>query len=178
MSARLLMKPLHGGAFGDGKYALATLPHIDNGLHCVKYMVVEPISGAVLASEASKLGALAAARTVLHATTDAANDPQWEQATLWAPSETPPSVTVAPKRISQRRRSVFAKSQGRCHYCCKPLMLNGLWHVEHLVPKALDGTEDPLNLVASCPTCNLRKRDKTALEFIGRSIDAPPPQGA
>jgi hypothetical protein len=71
-----------------------------------------------------------------------------------------------PKKIGKRRRAIFEESGGKCHYCQTEITLEGNWHVEHKMPKALGGTDEPINLVASCAPCNFAKRDKTDLEFI------------
>lgn len=40
------------------------------------------------------------------------------------------------------------------------------------MPRALMGTNDPSNLVASCAPCNHKKRDKTDQEFIAQRATA------
>lgn len=166
----LRQRPIYGGVFGTGKYALATTPAIANGLHAVKFMVIEPRSGSVLSVAENKLEALASARRVLRVANslydEAANDPRWEQATLWPAESTPPSAGAPLRRVSTRRRAIFDKSMGRCHYCSTPLTLDGKWHVEHMVPRALDGGDQLMNLVASCVRCNLSKGTQTALQFL------------
>jgi 5-methylcytosine-specific restriction endonuclease McrA len=72
------------------------------------------------------------------------------------------------------RREVFERSRGCCHYCRTPLTLDGQWHVEHMLPRALGGTDDELNLVAACAPCNLAKRDRTALEFVAEQAASEP----
>lgn len=171
MSASAIrQRPIFGGVFGTGKYALATTPAVSNGLHSVRFMVIEPRSGSVLSVAESKLDALTAARRVLRAANslsdEAANDPQWEQVALWPAESMPPSAGAPPKRVSARRRAIFEASDGKCRYCGTPLALDGRWHVEHQLPKALGGLDHPLNLVASCVRCNLAKSDRTALEFV------------
>ncbi|HEX7637946.1 MAG TPA: HNH endonuclease [Burkholderiaceae bacterium] len=165
-AARMLSRPIFGGPFGHGVYALATLPTISNGLHAVRWLVVEPRRGNVLAVADEKREALATARRLLLAlpTPVSANDATWQQASLWPelPLARPPKV----RSISRRRREVFERSQGRCAYCRAELAIHGPWHVEHQVPRALDGTEEPGNLVAACAPCNLAKSDRTALEFV------------
>jgi hypothetical protein len=172
MTARaMLQRPIFGGVFGKGRFALATLPCVSNGLHAVRFMVVDPRAGSVLSVSEDKGQALAAARRMLRGeqvpAREAANDPQWEQRELWASKELPPVLARAVK-VSRRRRQIFERSDGRCHYCRKPLTLDGKWHVEHMIPRALGGTDDTLNMVAACPECNLRKSDSTALEFVVR----------
>jgi hypothetical protein len=161
-------RPIYGGVFGDGRYSLATMPFVSRGLHAVRFMVIEPRAGSVLSIAEDKQEALASARRLLlvgeQFTEPAANDDQWEQARLW--SDEPPVVEPECKPVSRRRRDIFEKSEGRCHYCGTTLSLDGRWHIEHMVPKALDGTDAFSNLVAACVPCNLSKRDRTALEFI------------
>ena len=165
-SPSILSRPIFGGPFGSGRYSLATLPCIARGLHAVRYMVVDD-AGAVLSIAEDKREALAGARRLLR---DAVQDsePVWQQSGLWDASElVPVDAAGTPLRsVSRRRRTIFDRSGGRCHYCREPLDLSGKWHVEHMVPKALDGTDQPLNLVAACVACNLAKRDRTAVEFL------------
>jgi hypothetical protein len=131
--------------------------------------VIEPRRGTVLSVADDKLQALAQARRLLVAIppASAANDAAWEQPSLWPelPIDRPPAV----RQVSRRRREVFARSEGRCHYCRAVLTLEGRWHVEHMVPRALGGDEAAGNLVAACVPCNLAKRDRTALEFVAGS---------
>jgi 5-methylcytosine-specific restriction endonuclease McrA len=42
------------------------------------------------------------------------------------------------------------------------------YHVDHLIPLAKGGHNDPSNIVISCPHCNLSKHDKLPSEWIGR----------
>lgn len=167
-------RPIFGGVFGLGRYSLATIPCMSHGLHAVRYMVIEPQAGAVLSVADDKRDALAAARKLLRAAGSLAqrmSEPECgKQAALWPDDAMPPlELAGAPtKPISRRRREVFERSQGRCHYCDKPLTLDGKWHIEHMRPKALDGDDDPVNLVVACVGCNLAKADTTALEFIAR----------
>lgn len=165
-TARMLQRPIYGGAFGYGLYALATLPRVSNGLHAVRFMVIEPRRGAVLSVADDKLQALASARRLLIGlpAARAANDATWEQSTLWP--ELPVDRAPKVRKISRRRREVFQRSDGRCHYCNACLTFDGLWHVEHQVPRALGGDSDARNLVAACAPCNLAKSDRTALEFV------------
>ncbi len=172
VSASIKHRPIYGGVFGKGRYSLASMPCISNGLHAVRYMVIEPRAGSVLAQADDKLGALESARRLLRATSALAQrlTPAMEgsQGSLW-PAEALPAPANAGAGIKQapkRRREVFERCGGRCHYCSTPLTLDGKWHIEHMVPKALDGDDQPLNLVASCVPCNLQKSDRTALEFV------------
>lgn len=167
---RLLQKPINGGLFGQGRYTLASMPCVARGLHSIRYMVVEPQAGAVLSVAEDKVGALAGARRLLAATCGTEANPEQLELGLVAPPQPeptscPPTIT----RASRRRREIFERCQGQCHYCCTSLTLDGRWHVEHMQPRALGGDDNPLNLVAACVRCNLAKSDRTALEFVVQS---------
>ncbi len=165
-------RPIFGGVFGRGRYVLATMPTVSRGLHAVRFMVIEPRGGAVLSVAEDKREAIASARRLLRtgdaAGPDAANDPRWSQAALW-PELIMAEGAAEPPKVSRRRRAIFTKCEGRCHYCRVELSLHGQWHVEHMQPRALGGTNDPQNLVAACVPCNSAKSDRTALEFVAAS---------
>lgn len=163
---RMLQRPIYGGVFGEGLYALATLPTIANGLHAVRFMVVDQRGGAVLSVADDKREAMASARRFLCETLpeSAANDALWQQDALWP--DLPLDHIGKVKPISRRRREIFERSEARCHYCRTFLKLDGKWHIEHMVPRALGGADGAGNLVAACAPCNLAKRDRTALEFL------------
>jgi hypothetical protein len=135
-------------------------------------MVVEPAAGAVLAVAAEKVKAIASAREVLRAAEMLEQQRAYEAGQLGSQGEMfpidPPAEAVAPepRHIPKRRREVFTKSAGRCHYCSTALQLGGVWHVEHMLPRALGGDDAAGNLVAACAPCNLAKRDRTAIEFF------------
>lgn len=167
MSAnRLLHRPIFGGVFGDeGRFALASVPLVTRGLHSVRFMVVQPEAGTVLSISEDKVEALSLARRRLTAANDEPIDgrPVQIQCELWP-------IEYGPERkqeryVSRRRRDIFERSEGRCFYCGVGLELDGQWHVEHQLPRALGGGEDGLNLVAACAACNLSKSDRTAIEF-------------
>ena len=167
MSAPMLRRPIMGGLFGNGEFELCTQVTTVSGLHSLRVLVVQPRAGRVLAIAESKTEALAGARRVLRAT-GAANDDelQWRQGRLWSDAEL--SVVPAPpsRPVSRRRREIFDRSEGCCHYCKSPLMLDGKWHVEHMLPRALGGDDAAVNLVAACTACNLAKADRSALEWV------------
>lgn len=170
--ALLRHRPIFGGVFGTGRYALASIPCVMNGLHAVRFMVIDPTSGAVISLADGKTEALDAARNALQADQVETSDEQMCQAELWPDCElaVPRPLLVRAKPISKRRRDIFAKSNGRCHYCAAPLLLDGVWHIEHMLPRAIGGRDEICNLVAACRKCNLAKSDRTALEFIASSI--------
>lgn len=167
-------RPIYGGVFGRGRYALATLPTVDRGLHALQFMVIEPGPGVVLSVADDKVVALSAARRLLEATALLSKAEEHAKATgctqqdLWPPEafEQPPVHERPARHVSRRRMDVFNRCSGRCHYCSAPLTLDGSWHVEHALPRALGGLDEISNLFASCPSCNLAKSDRTALEYV------------
>lgn len=170
-------RPIFGGLFGrEGRYVMATMPCIERGLHAVRHMVLEPRTGGVLSVSTNKNQALSDARRLLRTATalaasQAANAPSMEQAGLWAEQDLPPvrEAGAQPKQVPRRRREVFEKSGGRCFYCGAVLMLDGKWHIEHQMPRALMGRDELVNLVAACVPCNLAKGDRTAIEFLSKA---------
>ncbi|WP_168562383.1 HNH endonuclease [Rhizobacter sp. SG703] len=153
------------------------MPTVTRGLHAVRHLVIEPTTGTVIGAGDDKLQALAAARKVLRATealarVEAQARVQLEgQGLLFHPDElAQPPVRERARPVSKRRRDVHAKCDGRCHYCGKVLALDGSWHVEHALPRALGGLDEISNLFAACAPCNLAKRDRTALEFVAAEL--------
>lgn len=57
-----------------------------------------------------------------------------------------------------------ARQKDRCYYCHRKLTD---YHVDHVVPLALGGSNGPENIVVSCPTCNLSKGAKHPADFAG-----------
>lgn len=58
----------------------------------------------------------------------------------------------------------YARQKGRCYWCKDKL---GRYHVDHVVPLCLGGSNGPENLVIACPTCNCKKHTKHPMEFAG-----------
>ncbi len=69
------------------------------------------------------------------------------------------------------RSAVMAKTGGVCVYCGVRLATKkgqpNSYHADHVLPVAKGGSDDVGNLVPSCRSCNLKKKDGTALQFIG-----------
>lgn len=139
--------------------------------------------GVVLSYKPTKAQAIAAARHTLNRLTDdevrrAIKDGQAlrEQEHLeqcrkrdekWAAERAAREASRDPAdSIPKRRKRIFEKSSGKCHYCGCALDLTGRWHIEHKMPRALLGGSEEANLVASCVSCNMKKKDKTDLEFM------------
>ncbi|MEZ4737477.1 MAG: HNH endonuclease signature motif containing protein [Caldilineaceae bacterium] len=60
------------------------------------------------------------------------------------------------------RQAVFERSAYRCEYCQTARRLIGMpLVVDHVIPRARDGGDDPTNLCASCYRCNEFKGART-----------------
>jgi len=63
------------------------------------------------------------------------------------------------------RAKVFAKTDGHCAYCGKPLDPFVGWAIDHAVPRSQDGPDSLWNLFPACRRCNSRKRDRRVEEY-------------
>ena len=63
-------------------------------------------------------------------------------------------------------RNVMAEQGHRCAYCMQPLRPD--FEVDHMTPLSRGGSNGPENIAAACISCNARKRDMTAEEFLVR----------
>lgn len=60
-------------------------------------------------------------------------------------------------------RRAAARASGRCEYCRMHQALQGAtFHVEHATPTSAGGADALDNLALACPSCNLKKADRTA----------------
>lgn len=64
------------------------------------------------------------------------------------------------KRAKLNKRSVLARDGGKCGYCLKKAE-----SIDHIVPRALGGTHEWLNVIASCLKCNNKKGHKLFSEL-------------
>lgn len=61
--------------------------------------------------------------------------------------------------------ALMKTQRSRCaHPWCKR-SLKAAYHIDHVMPIALGGSNDRFNLQLLCPTCNLRKRAKHPIDF-------------
>lgn len=59
---------------------------------------------------------------------------------------------------------LFQSQSGKCAACNKSLKLG--YHVDHIMPLALGGGHEKLNLQLLCPPCNLKKSSKHPIDFM------------
>lgn len=170
-----------GPAFAGGDFYLAArrehLLRKQWGPPKPLFWVYEKPSGLILGWESpTKGGTLAKARELLSAIPpDLLHDLMSKHREAVAAKEAREAIAqaqyrkqrkpAAAKPIGRRRKAIFEAAGGKCHYCGTALLLVGNWHVDHKMPKALGGSNDPVNLVAACARCNRAKKDKTDVEF-------------
>ena len=65
----------------------------------------------------------------------------------------------------QTRLLVRAEYGGRCAYCGKKLT-DETFHVDHILPRCLGGSDAFGNLIASCSDCNYAKRGMHPHEWV------------
>lgn len=63
-------------------------------------------------------------------------------------------------------RAQHKRQRGRCYYCGEEV--GSAYHIDHVIPLALGGTNDPGNIVIACPRCNLQKSSHHPMDFAGR----------
>lgn len=173
-------RPIIGGVFGRGRFEMRSTVNVVNGLDAICYTVTDAESGFVICNAYSQSAALDLARRVIavigQMPMQAAisrriaglkviemDRMRLEQEERDIAKRARPSARI--RSIPRRRKQIFEASDGRCHYCSTLLSLDGKWHIEHKMPKALGGDNAPGNLVASCAPCNHEKRDTTEQEF-------------
>lgn len=65
---------------------------------------------------------------------------------------------VGGKHTAADIKRLFRLQRGKCA-CCRVSIADG-YHVDHIQPLVLGGSNDKANLQLLCPTCNLRKGAK------------------
>lgn len=168
------LKSIHGGAFDLARFCTGKVifyGRIDfhviessAGLifghaHETKGEAIAQARGLILTIGADLLGELLADRRASFA------DKQAQCAIDQAMAASKIEQQTKPRKVGKRARAVFYGSEGKCHYCGVALTLDGRWHIEHKMPRALFGGSEQDNLAAACAPCNHAKRDKTDLEF-------------
>jgi len=67
------------------------------------------------------------------------------------------------------RLAVYLRDSFRCVYCCRDL--HGAHPtditLDHVIPAADGGSNDPSNMVMACRSCNCSRQDKPLAKFAG-----------
>ena len=59
----------------------------------------------------------------------------------------------------------YEQQNGLCHWCKTPL--DGVFHVDHIIPFAKGGSNETDNICCACPNCNYHKHVLMPAEFLG-----------
>lgn len=96
-----------------------------------------------------------------------ANDPTFREKTKQLTKATRHKRRSAEGTYTTTDEHIQYRSQrGKCWHCGKEL--NGVYHIDHLIPLDKGGTNWPNNIVCSCKHCNLSKGAKYTYEWNGR----------
>ncbi len=76
----------------------------------------------------------------------------------WNPKRSPVPLEIRPK--------ILARTKGHCYYCDKNLSEILEWQVDHMWPYRFGGSEDLVNLVPSCKSCNEEKWSHLPPRFL------------
>jgi hypothetical protein len=165
-------------------YLISLTDRTDGFINSVEYFVIDANTGAVWGTGKTKIEAINHCKRLYKNLSDKGvlieqinkKTEIWNVA--WAKYQEEDEKSVFEKVVSikskrqplpkklPKRALVFKKNNGKCFYCDDQLEIDAEWHIEHKQPKSKGGTNDIENLVPSCPSCNLKKRDKTAKEFL------------
>lgn len=73
-------------------------------------------------------------------------------------------VSVTAKEMRNHYSRLNVLQRGRCTVCKEEL--NQTYHVDHVMPLALGGRHEPLNLQLLCPPCNRKKHAIDPVDFM------------
>ena len=75
---------------------------------------------------------------------------------------------AAGRQARQYANMIYRREGGRCYYCKTKLIFENRrsWNIEHMIPWERGGKSEPENLTLSCRSCNKRKGNLTAEEFL------------
>lgn len=60
----------------------------------------------------------------------------------------------------------YRSQKGKCWHCGK--LVGQKYHIDHLIPLSRGGSNSARNIVISCPSCNVTRRNKLTMEWNGR----------
>lgn len=76
----------------------------------------------------------------------------------WNPNRSPVPSTLRPQ--------ILARTEGFCFYCNQDLNIKKYWQVDHIWPYRFGGSEELINLVPSCKSCNEKKWSHLPPRFL------------
>lgn len=73
--------------------------------------------------------------------------------------------------VPKKRRAIYLRDDLRCVYCSAGIEDGVQFTLDHLVPCELGGSNDAMNLVTACKTCNTSKGSKSQKQFFAHLRD-------
>ena len=89
----------------------------------------------------------------------------------------PPQRSQPGPHYRTRDHETYGLAEGNCFYCGKHVAWETK-HIDHYVPRARGGGDEPENLRLSCRGCNLAKGSMDPAEFIATDAHARAHRGA
>ena len=77
-------------------------------------------------------------------------------------------LTTAGRMVQGMLQQIRDRQHGQCYWCHGSL--TDCPHRDHVWPLSKGGSHGPENICFACPSCNLRKGDKSPVEFAGRLL--------
>ncbi len=74
--------------------------------------------------------------------------------------------TAAKKKA---RENLYFEQNGKCHYCDQRVAINQ-GNIDHVLPRALGGTDHWDNFVFSCQPCNSKKAAKPHEQYVREKL--------
>ncbi len=68
------------------------------------------------------------------------------------------------KHKNNRKRYIYRRDGGLCHFCSKELLYKQI-SLDHYLPKSQSGPHDIFNLVCSCKGCNKNKKSSVPEDY-------------
>ncbi|MBW8617301.1 MAG: HNH endonuclease [Hyphomicrobiales bacterium] len=67
------------------------------------------------------------------------------------------------------RLNLFLKRQGTCAACSQKINAGKAWDIDHILPLAMGGTNDPNNLQILCKACHRAKTSRSDIPRIAKT---------
>ena len=67
------------------------------------------------------------------------------------------------------KQQIFARDNYACRYCGR-ILPEDILQIDHIVPRALGGSDELDNLATACPNCNYRKGAKELSQYLAETV--------
>ena len=83
--------------------------------------------------------------------------------------ETTTRTVRRPTFSTSFRLSLFLKRKGKCAGCTQKIDAGKVWDIDHILPLALGGTNEPNNLQVLCKPCHRSKTSHSDIPCIAKT---------